>query len=183
MPGSVAFGPSSLGSHVLAPAEFATNQHCPNCPLRRLVGCIRPRTTTGAPPRAGHWPQAGRLRGRRAPHGSQVHDGSIDTSRKAPPLRQTRSVTGLVAGEIWVVGVPISNIIEIPSHNQNEGPTTPPSPDRWRVVRPLALQTAVSFVANATLWLAARGGVGPSAATLSERFQTRFCFGSSRLLS
>jgi hypothetical protein len=32
MPGSVAFGPSSLGSYVLAPAECATNQHCPNCP-------------------------------------------------------------------------------------------------------------------------------------------------------
>ena len=37
-----------------------------------------------------------------APHGSQVHGGSIDTSRTAPPVRQTRSVTGLVVGTTGV---------------------------------------------------------------------------------
>src|SRR5262249_31201501 len=74
----------------------------PTAPLRQVAGCVRPRTTTGAPPRARHWLQAGRLRSRRAPYGSQVHGGSIDTSRTAPPVRHTRSVTGLVVGTTGV---------------------------------------------------------------------------------
>ena len=51
-------------------------------------------------------------------------------------------------------------------------PASPPSSFTHRMVQPSALQTAVSFVTIATLWLAAPTGEGSCLATLSEELQT-----------
>ena len=178
MPGSVAFGPSSLGSYVLAPAECATNQHCPNCPPSPCGRFVRPRTTTGAPPRAGHWPQAGPLRGgepARFPSSQRWHSACRGRSAFTPGSARGRARHrgGGCIGECRLL-TPSSSLAYL-----NGGPVTPPSPDRETGSPTFGASNGGFLRSHRGARLAGRGGVGPSVATLSERLRTCFCFGSS----
>ena len=98
-------------------------------------------------PESGTWFPSSRELRRRVAVGSACTPGAV----RGRARRQ--GTTGCTE-----CGVPV--LKDCPCMIETGVPMAPPSPYRERVVIPATLQTAVSFVTVATLWLAARGLVG-----------------------